>query len=46
MQTSDILTLANNNFAKTKEKAIKLNKIVIKDKEYLTYAYRQKLNGI
>ena len=45
MQTNDILILSNNNFASIKEKAIKLAKIMTKDREYLTLTYPLKFNG-
>lgn len=34
MQTNDILILANNNFTSIKENAIKLPKIIMKDRKY------------
>ena len=45
IQTNDILILADNNFASTKEEAIKLAKIMTKDREYLTPAHSLKFNG-
>ena len=45
MQIDDILILADNNFASTKEEAIKSAKIITKDREYLTSAHPLKFNS-
>ena len=45
MQTNDTLILADNNFAGTEKKAIKLAKIMTKDRKYLTPAHSLKFNG-
>ena len=45
MQINDKLILADNNFASTKEKVIKLAKIMAKDKKYLTSTRLLKFNG-
>lgn len=46
MQIDDILILADNNFASTKENAIRLAKIMTKNKEHLTSAHLLKFNGV
>ena len=46
MQTDNILILANNDFASTKQNAIKLAKIKIKSKENLTFAYSIKFKSV
>lgn len=45
IQINDILILVNNNFANTKEKAIKLAKIMIKNRKHLTFAHSLKFNN-
>lgn len=44
IQTDDILILADNNFASTKEKVIKSAKVMTKDREYLIPIYLLKFN--
>ena len=44
MQTDDILILADNNFTSIKKVAIKLAKIMTKDKKYLILTYPLKFN--
>ena len=46
MQTNNTLILADNNFACTKEKAIKSAKIMIKDRKYLIPAHLLKFNDV
>ena len=45
MQTDNTLILADNNFASTKENAIRLAKIMTKDRKRLTFAHPLKFNG-
>ena len=45
MQTNDTLILADNNFISNEEEAIKIAKIMTKDREYLTLAQPIKFNG-
>lgn len=45
MQTNDILILANNNCASTKEEVIKSAKIMTKYRKYLILAYSLKFNS-
>lgn len=46
MQIKNILILVDNNFTNTKEGAIKLAKIVIKDKKYLIFIHLLKFYSI
>ena len=46
LQTNDILILANNNFTSIKEEEMKLAKIIIKNRKYLTFAHPLKFNSI
>lgn len=45
IQIDNILILANNDFARKKEAAIKVAKIMTKDREHLTSIQPQKFNG-
>ena len=45
MQTNNTLILANINFANTEKDAIRLAKIIIKDREYLIPAHLLKFNN-
>ena len=46
MQTDNILILADNNCASIKEDAIKLAKIMTKDRKHLTLIHPLKFNGV
>ena len=46
MQTDNTLILADNNFASTKEEAIKSAKIITKDREYFTPIHPLKFDDV
>lgn len=46
MKNNNILILVNNDFIDTKKNAIRLAKIIIKDKKYLTFIYFLMFNSI
>ena len=46
IQTDNILILADNDFASIKKNAIRLIKIMIKNKEYFTPIYFPKFNSV